>query len=403
MPEKKIPTSELAIGMYVSSLDRPWLETPFLLQGFPIQRQEEIDALRELCHHVYVMMPDEEIEIAGGPRARAGPSGARRSTAAGIRNAANPAQEEIETVHVQHDQLARLVIELEEALRSEKEPDLPAVAQSIEVMIESVERNPDAYLWLTRIKRLGSYFYRSSLTASVLAATLGRMMDLERDTLSHLALGTLLMDIGKTALPKELLDKPGGLSPSELALMKSHVEQGARILAHQPGIAPQVIEIVRTHHERFDGSGYPAALEGDQIPLLGQIAGIVDVYVAVTTTRPYARAISPSKAMYLLYEQRGRYFSDQVVEGFMHSLSAYPTGSLLELSSGEVGIVVSQNKHLRLKPNLILLLDPGKQPYGSYPFISLVDYVDGDTADPVTVKAILADGAYGLNIEQLAL
>ena len=144
-------------------------------------------------------------------------------------------------------------------------------------------------------------------------------------------------------------------------------------------------------------------LRGNGIPLLGQIAGIIDFYVSVTSPRPYARAVSPSNATYMLYQQQGRYFSDLLVRSLIQALSTYPTGSLIELSSGEVGVVVSQNPGLRLKPNVVLLLDPDKSPYGSYPLINLANYTQENASSAVNIKKALADGEYGILIEELAL
>ena len=234
------------------------------------------------------------------------------------------------------------------------------------------------------------------------ATTLGRELGLERDKLNTLAMGTLFMDIGKTALPAALLNKTDRLTDDEWALMKSHVEHGVRILSENNDTPAEVLDIVRTHHERLDGSGYPSALRGNEIPFVGQIAGIIDFYVSVTSPRPYARAVSPSNATYMLYQQQGRYFSDLLVRSLIQSLSTYPTGSLIELSNGEVGVVVSQNPGLRLKPNVVLLLDPDKSPYGSYPLINLADYTQKHAGSEVNIKKALADGEYGILIEELA-
>jgi HD-GYP domain-containing protein (c-di-GMP phosphodiesterase class II) len=294
------------------------------------------------------------------------------------------------------------MLEIEDALREDKELDLQTITNSIEFMVDSIERNPDAYIWLTRIKKFDSHIYKDSLSASVWATTLGRELGLERDKLNTLAMGTLFMDIGKTALPVALLNNTDRLTDDEWALMKSHVEHGVNILSENSDTPAEVLDIIRTHHERLDGSGYPSALRGNEIPFMGQIAGIIDFYVSVTSPRPYARAVSPSNATYMLYQQQGRYFSDLLVRSLIQALSTYPTGSLIELSSGEIGVVVSQNPGLRLKPNVVLLLDPDKSPYGSYPLINLADYTPQHAGNQVNIKKALADGEYGIRIEELA-
>src|SRR5690606_31934066 len=196
-----------------------------------------------------------------------------------------------------------------------------------------------------------------------------------------------------------LLNKKERLSDSEWAIMKTHVEHGVRTLSEDSDVSPEVLDIVRTHHERLDGSGYPGALKGDAIPLLGQIAGLVDLYVSLTTPRPYANAVSASNAVYMLHQQSGQYFSEVLVKYFIQAISTYPTGSLVELSSGEVGIVISQNPGLRLRPNVVLLLDANKEAYGSFTVVNLIDY--SRNGKPVNISKTLPEGAYGLSIEEM--
>ncbi|MGQ9427195.1 HD-GYP domain-containing protein [Gilvimarinus sp. F26214L] len=400
MPVKKINVNEVEIGMYVSRLDRPWSETPFLFQGFPVRNKAEIAELKKQCQHVYIMVPDEEIEISAIP-ARPKPQPASELIGKKQYKTTSTAMDEIRTVKQSHEELVGLMRDVETAFRQTGQIKLDLIEESVEVMIDSIGRNPDAYIWLNRIKKFDSYIYRDALNASILATTVGRELGLARDKLNALATGALVMDIGKTKLPPELLNKKERLTDNEWAIMKTHVEHGVRTLSEDADASADVLDIVRTHHERLDGSGYPAALKGDHIPLLGQIAGMVDFYVALTTPRPYANATSASNAAYMLYQQQGVYFSEMLVKHFIQALSTYPTGSLVELSSGEVGIVVSQNPGLRLRPNVVLLLDPKKEYYGSFTVVSLVDYCYGNTDKPVTVAKTLPDGAYGVAIEEM--
>jgi HD-GYP domain-containing protein (c-di-GMP phosphodiesterase class II) len=403
MAVKKISTAEAEIGMFVSSLDRPWSETPFIFQGFPIKEQVEIEELKKLCRHVYIMAPDEEIEISLLPARRKRDPVSPEMIGKIRYEVTTPAREEIWTVREAHDELVGMMMEVETILREGNELRFPLIKKSVNVMIESIERNPDAYIWLNRIRKFDSYIYRDALNASVWATTLGRELGLERDKLNALATGALVMDIGKTALPSELLHKTDRLTDDEWAMMKTHVEHGVRILSEAPDISQEVLDIVRTHHERLDGSGYPAVLTGNRIPLLGQIAGIVDFYVSVTTPRPYAQAVSSANAIYMLYQQQGKYFSETLVEHFIQAIYTYPTGSLVELTSGEVGVIISQNPGLRLRPNVVLLLDPDKRPYESYPLVSLVDYTYGYAGKSVGISKALADGTYDICIEELPL
>ena len=212
MPVTKISTAELEVGMFVSSLDRPWSESPFLFQGFPVREIAEIEELKKLCRHVYIMIPDEEIELSSKSSQRR--SEAVHSELIGHKHyeVTKSARDELHAVRSSHEEISRLMLEIEDTLREDKELDLQTITNSIEFMVDSIVRNPDAYIWLTRIKKFDSIIYKDSLSASVWATTLGRELGLERDKLNALAMGTLFMDIGKTALPAKLLNKTDRLT-----------------------------------------------------------------------------------------------------------------------------------------------------------------------------------------------
>lgn len=397
MPVKQIPSSDITLGMYIARLDRPWLETPFLFQGFEVRTQEEIDELQRLTKHVYVAIPDEEIELHEIPHNHASRLPPRSAT-----YVTQPIEEVIDDAREGHADVSSMVDELHELAKTNQSFNLAAVTESADIMVDSIILNPDAFVWLTTIRRFDSYVYKDALACAVWATGIGRELGMDKEGLRNLATGTLLMDIGKTTLPHELVNKPTRLSHEEWDLMKSHVEQGVHMLESRDAGTPEILEIIRTHHERIDGSGYPLGLTGSQIPLSGQIAGLVDFYVSVTNPRPYAKAISPAMALQMLYEQRSRYFDEELVEAFIRVLGTYPTGSLVELSSGEVAVVSAQNPHLHLKPTVVLLLDPDKTPYDAYPLVSLADYRDR-AGRPVSIARSLPNGSFGLEVDSLSL
>jgi HD-GYP domain-containing protein (c-di-GMP phosphodiesterase class II) len=399
MPVKKIQSSEVELGMYIASLDRPWSETPFLFQGFEVHNQGEIEDLHRLTEYVYIMVPDEEIELKGLSTNHEGSIQNSEMLHKVTYKTDVISEKEIKAVRESHENIAELITDIESLVQTENRLQIANIEEPVKVMVDSIASNPDAYLWLTRIRKFDSFVYKDSLSAAVWATALGRQMGIAEQDLQTLATGCMLMDVGKLSLPLELLHKHGRLDHEEWALMKSHVELGLSILENDPHCSTDILDIVRTHHERLDGSGFPAGLHGSQIPLFGQIAGIVDFYVAVTTPRPYATVISPSQAEQMLYDQKGRYFDETLVEYFIQALSTYPTGSLVELSTGDIGIVMAQNPGLRLKPDVILLLNPNKIPYSTHTVVRLANYTHDDA--PVTIVRSLKDGEYGLNIEEL--
>jgi len=401
---KRLNAEELEIGMYVSRLDRPWRETNFMFQGFHIVDQTEIEEIRQQARHVYILVPDEEIEVASGPHpveaAAADPGPADRRPAAARRT---PLEQEITQARRSHEQVANLMQEVESALTTNEELDLPRVKQTIGYMVRSIERNPDAYALLTRIKRFSSYTYNHSLTASVWATAFARQLEMDEQAMSDIALGTLLMDVGMTRLPAGILQKTSRLTHEEWEVVKTHVRHSMSMISGVSGISNDVLQIVATHHERLDGSGYPRGLRGNSIPLLGQMAGVVDFYTAITTPRPFMKAVSPSTALQMLYKQRGFYFSDGLVGAFIQTLSTYPTGSLVELNTGQVGIVSSQNPGWLLRPKLILLLDENKQPYGSFPVVNLLEELTDPRGQPLYITRSLAENEYDIDVEQISV
>jgi HD-GYP domain-containing protein (c-di-GMP phosphodiesterase class II) len=311
------------------------------------------------------------------------------------------ADDEIKKVRKSHETVTHLLSEVESVIRKEGSIPLKAFEEPIENMVDSVTHNPDAYLWLTRLKKFDSFLYKDSMTSAVLGTAMGRRLGLAEESLQKLATGCLLMDVGKMSLPVELLHKAGRLDQAEWEMMKRHVQLGLQLLESSQGCNQEVFDIVRTHHERIDGCGYPAGLQNNHIPLFGQIAGIVDQYVSVTSPRPYANTISPSQAEHMLFKQRGRIFDEMLVEYFIQTISTYPTGSLVELSTGEVAVVKQQNSRLHLKPDVILLLNPEKIAYGNYPVVSMDNYRKDN--NPVSIMRTLADGEYGVRIENLSI
>ena len=400
MPVKKIPTSEVEIGMFVTSLDRPWSETPFLFQGFLVRDIEEIEDLLKYTQHVFIMVPDEEIELHAMSTDHTPQVATTKTFHKKVYRTESELGDEVLNIKADHEELSSLVYEFKQIADSNPELIGQRLEQPIKVMVSSISRNPDAYVWLTRLRNFDSYLYRDSLLSSIWAAVFGRQLGLEEEELQVLATGAMLMDIGKTALPESLLNKQPRLSHDEWQKIKYHIQYGLKILAKCPSLHPDVLDIVRTHHERIDGSGYPFGLARSQIPIFGQMAGIVDFYVSVTSPRPYAETIAPSMAIQMLYEQRERYFDETLVEQFIKVLGTYPTGSLVELTTGEVGVVVSQNPGLRLKPNVMILLDNNKQPYDAQPIVNIAQYTFGTTNKPVAIVKTVNEGKYGISLSR---
>jgi HD-GYP domain-containing protein (c-di-GMP phosphodiesterase class II) len=196
------------------------------------------------------------------------------------------------------------------------------------------------------------------------------------------------------------LNKPGRLSPDEYHVMQKHVEYGVDIVTRITGSSVEMIDMVKAHHERFDGSGYPLGIRGSDIPLFGRVAGILDCYDAITSDRSYQRAISPHQALRVLYSARNTAFQEELVEQFIQCLGVYPTGSLVEMVSGEVGIVIGQNRVRRLRPKVMLILDQNKVAMKNFETIDLDHEMPEKNLE---IASVLPPGTYGINPKEFYL
>jgi putative nucleotidyltransferase with HDIG domain len=280
-------------------------------------------------------------------------------------------------------------------ITSGRELSVEHVEQAVRPLVASVLRSPDAFLYIESLRKRDSYSYSHSISCSALAAAFGRHLGLGEDTIVSLAAGGLLMDIGKTRLPESLLQYPGSLSAAEVEQVRSHVAQGLDILNAAGITDPDVVDIVRTHHERYDGSGYPAHLHGNAIPVAGRMLGIIDAYDAMASVRPYRPAISRHQALQHIYAARDTLFQSELVEQFQVCLGVYPTGSLVELNTGEIAVVMMQNQVRRLRPRVLVLTTPDKQPLQDFSVRDLMDQAQGRHA--VEIVRSLACGDYGID------
>ena len=226
-------------------------------------------------------------------------------------------------------------------LSHNKKLDFPALKKAVAPMIDSILRNPSAYAWLTRLKQTDNYTYSHSICTSVWAVAFGRQLGMPRKDLQSLALGALLFDIGKIMLPEKLINNPRHYNVFEFKLIKKHVDYSVELLKKTEGINKDILDMAYSHHERYNGSGYPLGLKGDQVSIFGKIAGIVDCYDAIITERVFASPISPHDAVKKLYDWRNVDFQAELVEQFIQVVGIYPVGTIIELSNGSVGVVVN--------------------------------------------------------------
>jgi HD-GYP domain-containing protein (c-di-GMP phosphodiesterase class II) len=383
-------TAKLSVGMYVGMLDRPWLDTPFIFQGFEIKDRFEIEQLQEYCHQVYVEIERGKLSertiralAAAAPATRIigerdelaeGKSGLihrwvlrtglanilarRRKNRHGEYGISSTVRKEAPHAARAYEQCAKAHRRIYERAGRAGFVEIERVTRAVTPLIQSILRNPNAMAWTVFSKKRSGQGYSRAVATSVLSVMFGRHLGFDRKRLQDLAIGGLLLDIGNTELPETLVRAEGFITQDEYDQVPQHVQAGIDILQRSPGIEPPVFEMVMYHHERFDCSGYPYGVGGSNIPPYGRIAGIVDCYDAMTTRTAYSPALAAYDAARELNETRDEKFSAEVVEKFLHTIGMFPTGSVVELSDGAAGLVLEQNPDNLLQPKVLILITP---------------------------------------------
>ena len=400
LEERRIDVADLQVGMFVCRLDRPWAETPFPLQGVELHSTDDIEAIRAHCRFVYIdarrLLQDARTPML--TRTRLADSRFERS-----HHYDNdvPFEDELPRAREAFENAALMVDRIFDEVTRGSELSVTHVEQAVRPLVASILRNADVFFWIEGLRSHDGYSYRHAINCSALAAVFGRHMGLAEETIISIAAGGLLMDIGKTRLPESLLQRVGPLAADEVALVRSHVEHGLAILASSGITDTDVADIVRTHHERYDGSGYPRRLAGHAIPLAGRMLGIIDAYDAMTTPRPYRVALSRYRTLRQIYAARDMLFQAEMVEQFQVCLGVYPTGSLVELSTGEIAVVAAQNQVRRLRPRVVVLSAPDRQPLTDFRRVDLMQQGIGQTA--VEIVRSLTAAECGIDPAELFL
>ena len=391
----ELPVSSLSIGMYVAQLDRPWLETPFALQGFPIREQGDIDCLRDHCAYVYID-PARQTRVGSyKTRHAAGKANARDKVSM---------KTEFAQAKVDFETASQTMEKVFQRIHSNRRVDVEVIRNAITPLIDSVFRNREALAALTRMKDKSDYHYQHSISTAVWAAVLGRHLGMDRSALITLAVGTSMMDVGMTTVPDELLNKLGILDDSEVQEIRNHVKRGVNMIRNSGTSDTKILDVLACHHERHDGSGYPLGLKSNQIPPMARIAGLVDSYDAMITDRPHSPGRSSFEAMQEICDLRNILFQDSLVEHFTQTVGMFPTGAIVELNTGEIGVVVQQNSARRLRPRIVIILDQAKQPLPSLKHIDLAQCTSvSDETPTMWIAKEHSLGAFGIQPDRYFL
>jgi HD-GYP domain-containing protein (c-di-GMP phosphodiesterase class II) len=363
MPSRRVytPVSQLVLGMYIIELDRPWLETAFMFQGFELKTKAELDGIKRTCDYVYIdttrkrntKLAINKISVTSFPNVLA--HGVPPQKKGSFKKEILRAEK---TYSHTEDLMSEFMIKTAQGGSIDGWLAKKAVAECV----NSVLQSPDAMLWLTQLKNKHEYAMHHSLNVCVLAIVIGRHLNLPEKDLQNLGLCGLMHDVGKTLIPLHILDKKGALDEEELKIMRSHSVLGYELLRASDHIHGSAIETALTHHERIDGAGYPRRIHQGGISDFSKIIAIADTYNSITNNKPYEASRTHLDAIGILANVSGEQLDPTLVVKFVEGLGIYPPGCLVELTNKAVGIVIEVNEGMKLRPKIVLVRDEEKNP-----------------------------------------
>jgi HD-GYP domain-containing protein (c-di-GMP phosphodiesterase class II) len=405
---KKVDVSKLKIGMYISNFDRPWLETPFLFNKLLIKDDKQIEKVKKSCSYVYIDTEkgldvkesesltdiDKKVEYEMKETIQ---EALKREPPPEDKVAFHEELKEAKKVHKETKDVIKNVMEDARMGKSISSGDAKKV---VDDMTESIMRNRDALLCLTQLKKRDEYTSFHSINVCVLCLAFGRHMGYQKNELRDIGIGALLHDIGKMKIPDEILNKAGSLTEEEFKIMKRHVIYSAEILSSSHGISPRALDIPLQHHERYNGSGYPKGLKGDEISILGLISSITDVYDAITSNRIYHNGMQSHEALKKMYEWRGKDFHPIFLERFIQCVGIYPFGTLIELDNSDIGIIISINRIHILRPKVLVILNSDNKPIKEQKVVDLTEKTPDNKNYKLSIKNILDPVALNIDTQE---
>ncbi|KEF33065.1 metal dependent phosphohydrolase [Marinobacter nitratireducens] len=384
----RLPVDLLQLGMQVIELDRPWTEVPVLFQGFTLEDASQAAILRRYCE--WVLVEDDERNLT--PIIERITVLKRRTTEP--LEESQSLIEELPRAQRAWSRTQNFVEQVTRDIEAGNEFSLKDARPVIRDCVDSVKANSSAMFWMGRIKSRDAYTAEHCLRVAILTIAFARFLGVPEEDLETAGMCGLLHDLGKLKVPDHILNKPAPLTPEELQIMRKHTNLGYEMLRSDPNLDPIIVDVARHHHERIDGKGYPRQLADWQISRFARMISIIDAFDAITSDRCYRNGRPAAEAIKILYKNRGQQFDPAMVEAFIRLIGIYPAGSLVELTSGEVAIVVAAHPGRKLKPRIEIVLDAQKQPTPS----RVVDL--SAESSTLEIATALPDDAYGVSLRE---
>jgi putative nucleotidyltransferase with HDIG domain len=352
---RKVRVDQVVVGMFLHGVEGSWLANPFWRSGFLLSEARQVGMLHgSKVREIWIdtdkgLDLPEDVPSSGGPPEDAPPAEPAEAVAG---SGQVPIADELENAARVCLQARQAVTSMFQEARMGRAVDMEGAQRLVEEISYSVSRSASAVISLARLKTADTYTFMHSVAVCAMMMALGRELGLDDKQVRSAGLAGLLHDLGKAMVPAEVLNKPGALSATELAVVRRHPQLGYNLLRKAPDVDPAALDVCLHHHEKMNGSGYPEKLQGEAISLFARMGAVCDVYDAITSNRPYKAGWDPAESMRVMGQWVGEHFDAQVFQAFSRSLGIYPVGSLVRMGSGMLGVVVEQTPDAPTAPRV---------------------------------------------------
>ena len=356
---KKIKIQDVRLGMFIHEICGSWMDHPFWKKSFQLSRAEDLNTLRQCgAKEVWIdigkgLDVEAIVPVVTPETKNARIENTFQLVAKSTKENACPRatlQDELLRARNIHAKAVRVVVSMFDEARMGNAIKVEQVAELVEEINQSIARNSDALISLARLKNADNYTYLHSVAVCALMIALGRQLGLEGAVLNEAGMAGLLHDVGKMFIPGDVLNKPGRLTDDEFVIIKGHPQKGWELLRNCPGVSATALDVCLHHHENVTGTGYPDQISGEALSLYARMCAVCDVYDAITSDRCYKRGWAPGEAIRKMTEWKDGRFDEAVFRAFVKTVGIYPTGTLVKLKSGRLGVVMEQSEKSLLTP-----------------------------------------------------
>jgi putative nucleotidyltransferase with HDIG domain len=343
--------------MYIKDICGNWINHPFWRKSFLIVNAKDIEALRASQVKEVWIDTEKGRDIPSGesPAEDEYPGLQTQEEARGdVRKTETPVPvgTEFKRASEIYSRTKDSVLAMFHEVRMGEAINTEGAEKMVDEISASIKRNPHALISLVRLKTADNYTYMHSVAVSALMIALAKQLGMGEDETQRLGLAGLLHDLGKALTPTEILNKPDRPTERELAVLQKHPEDGHRLLLENDCDDEIVLEVVRNHHEKLEGTGYPQGLGGEEVSIFTRMGAICDVYDAITSNRPYKAGWDPAESLHKMAKWSKGHLDQRLLEAFVKSLGIYPIGSLVRLRPGYLAVVIEQVDNALLKPRV---------------------------------------------------